>query len=344
MSWCKTTCKTTAKQDPLKQVADALANHTYFKLICGASFHDVDKVQALVQIYAQARIDCVDVACEPHVLKAVEEAYHALPMNTPKPLVMVSLDVDGDPHFRKIHVTRSACVDCEACLPACPVDALFMDASHQFQINHDRCYGCSRCLPTCPSEALYFQPTHTLPEALLEVLQHPLVGAVELHANHLEITSLERLFDAIGTSLSNKWISLCFRPTEHTPESVEAYLEAFSALCEAIQPYGVMLQIDGNAMQADESHQSSLPALKGATALAEHWKARFPITLSGGINAETARLLEEEAHQWIAGVGMGTLARTRIWHYLDDEATFSQAHDVASDLVGGFKRFPCERV
>jgi Fe-S-cluster-containing hydrogenase component 2 len=325
-------------------VADALANHTYFKLICGASFHDVDKVQALVQIYAQARIDCVDVACEPHVLKAVEEAYHALPMNTPKPLVMVSLDVDGDPHFRKIHVTRSACVDCEACLPACPVDALFMDASHQFQINHDRCYGCSRCLPTCPSEALYFQPTHTLPEALLEVLQHPLVGAVELHANHLEITSLERLFDAIGTSLSNKWISLCFRPTEHTPESVEAYLEAFSALCEEIQPYGVMLQIDGNAMQADESHQSSLPALKGATALAEHWKARFPITLSGGINAETARLLEEEAHQWIAGVGMGTLARKRIWHYLDDEATFSQAHDVASDLVGAFKRFPCERV
>ncbi len=333
MSWCK--------EDALKQVADALGNRRYFKLICGASFHDVDKIKSLVQIYAQARIDCVDVACEPHVLKAVEDAYQLLPVNVPKPLVMVSLDVDGDPHFRKIHVTRSACVDCEACLPACPVDALFMDGSHQFQINHDRCYGCSRCLPTCPSDALYFQPTHALPEELLNVLRHPLVGAVELHANHLDITSLERLFDALGTSLSQKWISLCFRPTEHTSESVEAYLECFATLCEAVQPYGVMLQIDGNAMQADESHQSSLPALAGATALAERWKARFPVTLSGGINAETARLLEEEAHQWIAGVGMGTLARTRVWHYLDDAATFSQAHAVASDLVGAFKKIEC---
>ena len=334
MSWCKTT----AKQDALKQVAEALATRTYFKLICGASFHDVDKINALVQIYAQAGIDCVDVACEPHVLKAVGEAYHALPTDYTKPLVMVSLDVDGDPHFRKIHVTRLACVDCEACLPACPVDALYMDEAHQFQINSDRCYGCSRCMPTCPSDALYFQPTHALPEALLEVLEHPLVGGVELHANHLEIASLERLFEALGSSLSHKWISLCFRPTEHTPESVDAYLEAFNALCKAVHPYGVMLQIDGNAMQADESHHSSLPALKGATALAERWKARFPVTLSGGINAETARLLEEEAHQWIAGVGMGTLARKRIWHYLDDEATFSQAHAVASDLVGAFKK------
>ncbi|MCE2930484.1 MAG: 4Fe-4S binding protein [Vampirovibrionales bacterium] len=334
MSWFKMT----AKQDALKQVADALSNHTYFKLICGASFHDVDKINALVQIYAQAGIDCVDVACEPHVLKAVEDAYQLLPIDTPKPLVMVSLDVDGDPHFRKIHVTRSACVDCEACLPACPVDALFMDADHQFQINSDRCYGCSRCLPTCPSDALYFQPTHALPEALLEVLKHPLVGAVELHANHLEITSLQRLFDALGTSLSQKWISLCFRPAEHTADKVNTYLDRFNALCESVQPYGVMLQIDGNAMQADELYQSSLPALAGATALAERWKTRFPVTLSGGINAETARLLEEEAHQWIAGVGMGTLARKRVWHYLDDEATFPQAHAVASYLVGAFKK------
>jgi Fe-S-cluster-containing hydrogenase component 2 len=324
VSWCS------SRIEALKQVEEALANHRYFKLICGASFHDTEKIKSLVQIYAQVGIDCVDVACEPHVIKAVEEAYHALPVDLPKPLVMVSLDVDGDPHFRKIHVTRLACVDCEACLPACPVDALYMDEAHQFQINSDRCYGCSRCMPTCPSEALYFQPTHALPEALLEVLEHPLVGGVELHANHLE---------ALGSSLSHKWISLCFRPTEHTPESVDAYLEAFNALCKAVHPYGVMLQIDGNAMQADESHHSSLPALKGATALAERWKARFPVTLSGGINAETARLLEEEAHQWIAGVGMGTLARKRIWHYLDDEATFSQAHAVASDLVGAFKKY-----
>jgi hypothetical protein len=115
-------------------------------------------------------------------------------------------------------------------------------------------------------------------------------------------------------------------------------LDRFNALCESVQPYGVMLQIDGNAMQADELYQSSLPALAGATALAERWKTRFPVTLSGGINAETARLLEEEAHQWIAGVGMGTLARKRVWHYLDDEATFPQAHAVASYLVGAFKK------
>ena len=213
-----------------------------------------------------------------------------------------------------------------------------MDASHQFQINSDRCYGCSRCIPTCPSDALYVQPMTTLPERLLDVLKHPLVGAVELHTHHLDISSLHRLFHALGTTLSQKWISLCFRPQEHGDETVEAYLDCFETLCEKVQPYGVMLQIDGNAMQADESHQSSLPALSGATFLSDRWKRRFPITLSGGINAETARLLQQKEHQWIAGVGMGTLARQRVWHYLEEVGVFPKAEAVASDLVGLFRR------
>ena len=327
-----------SKHEAHARVGQALAERRYFKLICGASFHDVEKIKALIHVYAQAGIDCVDVACEPPVLQAVLDAYEALPPESPQPLVMVSLDVDGDPHFRKIQVSRTACVNCEACLPACPVDALWMDETHEFQIHHARCYGCLRCLPTCPTQALSIKPTHTLPEALIEVLSHPRVGAVELHAHYLDVSSLQRLFDAVGPYLEQKWVSLCFRPNEHPPSTVEAYLTCFEALCHTIKPYGVMLQIDGKAMQADESAQSSLAALEGANALGERWKARFAVTISGGINAETARLLKEAPYQWIAGVGMGTLARQRIWHYMHAPPHWKHAQAVAFTLVDAFKR------
>lgn len=325
--------------NPKERVHEALAERQYFKLICGASFFDAEKVNALVQVYAHAEADCIDIACEPPILNAVQDALNSLPQEVKPPMIMVSLDVDGDPHFRKVQVRRTACVDCEACLPACPVEALRMDESHRFQIIEARCYGCSRCIPLCPTEALSFKPVSQLPEVLHEVLSHALVEAVELHTHQLESASLERLFEAIGDTFTNKWISLCFRPLEHDKLTVHAYLTHFDALCQQVKPYGVMLQIDGIPMQSDESHDSSQSALAGVHALPDEWKNRFPITISGGINRHTATLIKEnETFQGVRGVGMGTLARKLVWHCLEEPKAFEKGVVLARELVSSFRR------
>ncbi len=326
-------------EEALRRVRQALDAQTYFKLICGASFQDLSKIEALVEVYAYAGADCIDIACEPPVLEAALRAYEKLPENISKPLLMVSLDVDGDPHFRKVQVTRSRCVDCGDCLSSCPVEALSFDTSQQFQINDARCYGCSRCLPTCPTEALSFKALQYLPEQLLEVLAHPMVGAVELHTHHLDGSALGRLVKALGVTLHNKWISLCFRPQEHPPEAVDLYLKAFADHCAEIKPYGVMLQIDGQAMQASEAKESSLPALDATRTLPASFATRWKLTVSGGINLETARLRRLPPYRTIAGVGLGTLARKRIWSYLDqleDPVVFQHAIGVAQEMVQAF--------
>ena len=324
--------------DSKQRVLHALNHHQYFKLICGASFSDAEKVKALVQVYAHAEVDCIDIACEPPILKAVKEALGLLTNEVKPPLIMVSLDVDGDPHFRKVQVERSACVDCEACLPACPVDALIMDDAHRFQIVEARCYGCSRCIPLCPTEALSFKPVSQIPEQLDAILQDALVQAVELHTHQLDFASLQRLFEDLGHTFTDKWISLCFRPHEHTPETLASYLEGFEALCEKVNSYGVMLQIDGLPMQSNESHDISQTALAGVKALPEIWQTRFPITLSGGINTHTPTLLrEQDSLRRVRGVGMGTLARKRVWHYLEDPSAFEKGVALAKDMVSCFR-------
>ena len=324
--------------NPKEGVYQALAERRYFKLICGASFSDAEKVNVLVQVYAHAEVDCIDLACEPPILNAVQDALNALPQEVKPPMIMVSLDVDGDPHFRKIEVERTACVDCEACLPACPVEALRMDESHRFQIIEARCYGCSRCIPLCPTDALSFKPVSQLPEVLQEVLNHALVDAVELHTHELELPSLDRLFEAVGNTFTDKWISLCFRPHEHDAETIHVYLTHFDALCQRVKPYGVMLQIDGIPMQSDESHDSSQSALSGVHALPNEWRTCFPITISGGINRHTAILLKNnEDFSLIRGVGMGTLARKRVWQHLEGQHSFEKAVALAKDLVAPFQ-------
>lgn len=316
----------------LAAMAESLLAKTFFKLILGGSFTEAAMCRRLAAAYARAGIDCIDMAPDPHVLAAVAETWQALPPEG-RPVVMVSLPLDPDPHFRKIELDEPACITCGACLPVCPTQALSMPDT--LRIDQDLCYGCGRCLPTCPTEALSLLPFQV--EAHLEaVLAHPLVQAVEIHTRHADPYMLEALYRRWGSQLAGKLVSLCFRPAEIPPERQRAFVETALALADG----RIMMQIDGAPMSGTNHPEASRPAVEAALeflAWAGPLWPTLPVTISGGINRHTARLLQDSRAQGIAGVGMGTVARQAIWQAVEAEDD-PFAIETAASLVRLFKQ------
>jgi len=54
------------------------------------------------------------------------------------------------------HVVVSGCVDCkyQECVAVCPVDC-FREASTYLVIDPDECIDCGACIPACPVEAIF---------------------------------------------------------------------------------------------------------------------------------------------------------------------------------------------
>jgi ferredoxin len=245
------------------------------------------------------------------------------------PVLMVSLPLDPDPHFRKIELDEPNCIQCGACLPVCPTDAITLP--NLLEISQSLCYGCGRCVPTCPTEALKLLPFQ-VEDQLESVLSHPRVEAVEIHSHYVDPYMLKALFERWGNLLTDKLISLCFRPGNLPTEQILAFYQIASEACTL----PVMLQIDGAPMSGNDDPEASHPALEAAVKVSEMFQKNGvpfpPITISGGINQHTANLLQEAPYRFIAGVGMGTVARKAVWHL--NEANAGQ---VAYQMVSRFQ-------
>ncbi len=65
------------------------------------------------------------------------------------------------------YVVTSNCTDCRFtdCVEVCPVDCFYMD-DHMVYINPDECIDCGACEPTCPVEAIF--PGEDVPAAQAE--------------------------------------------------------------------------------------------------------------------------------------------------------------------------------
>ena len=320
-----------ADTSPLLRMRAALGRHSFFKLILGGSFTEPHKSRRLTEIYAHAGVDCLDIAPDPAVLAAVEAVLSDLP-DSQRPVLMVSLPLDPDPHFRKIDLAEPDCIRCSACLPVCPTNAITLPDA--LAIDQQLCYGCGRCVPACPTDALSLLPFQVDGE-IERMLAHPLVDAVEIHSKYADPLMLEAFLVRWQPLLAGKLVSLCFRPTE-----VEAIQwQAFVETAERLLPGDIMLQIDGAPMSGTDAPHASLPALQAAAGIHEWMDANYPwmaVTISGGINAHTADYLKRPDATFIAGVGMGTVARALIWDQLDTPDTLPAMASAAS-LVGQFR-------
>jgi ferredoxin len=305
----------------LERMAHALAQHRFFKLIGGGSFTETEKIRHLVQAYAANHIDCIDVAPDPEVLAAVFEVLQQIPQ--PHPVIMISIPLDPDPHFRKIDLDEPDCIRCGLCVPVCPTEALALP--EELTISQSLCYGCGRCVPMCPTDALTLLPFQ-VESQLAAALSHPLVEAVEIHSRYVDPFMLAQFMKRWQPWLHNKLISLCFRPAELEIGQIVNFYQV--AVAHSTLP--VILQIDGAPMSGNDDPEASRPALEAARRIAQQLQAHLPqlppITISGGINQHTAHLLKEESYRFIAGVGMGTVARKAIWSLSPEQAQQTAAH------------------
>ncbi|MDX2084013.1 MAG: LdpA C-terminal domain-containing domain [Candidatus Melainabacteria bacterium] len=338
------------KAVPLAQqrAFDALKQHRFFKLIAGGSFTDAPKVAALATLYSLAGVDAIDIAPDPLVLAAVDAALDALPEAVNRPMVMVSLDLDEDPHFRKVRVEPSACTLCNVCVPLCPTEALTL-TPNLLEVSVPLCYGCGRCVDDCPVEALVFERLPGLSQPIQVLLSHSRVGAVELHTQHLDRADLERFLSTSGELLAGKLVALCFRRLGSDAafaDRLRAYLQCLSeflekptATADSLSPFPLIIQVDGNPMSGCDDPQASLPALEAARWFLAEKGGQWPwVTISGGINRQTASYLKKPQYQGICGVGMGTMARQAVWSCLGTSNFYDPTGlSLATELVKPFQ-------
>lgn len=354
----------------------SLAEGSWFKLICGASFQHLPAVRNLTLAYALAGIDCVDVAADPAVIAAAQEGIKTAEVWMPTaqergfgqghlPWLMVSLNDGEDPHFRKAAFDPTLCPsDCpRPCETICPAQAIaFTPAAG---VIAERCYGCGRCLPICPVQQITTQSYVFTPEAIAPLVLQG-VDAVEIHTQVGRFEDFRRLWRAIAPQVHHLKLIAISCPDG---EALIDYIQSLYTLISPL-PCPVVWQTDGRPMSGDIGEGATRAALKlGQKVLG----AGLPgyVQLAGGTNHSTVPKLRRlgllshrgdsnlgrttsrnpqeslpDSPPQIAGVAYGSYARVLLSPLLDRlegiglEETpdlLWQAVDVASSLTAQLK-------
>ncbi|NER81041.1 MAG: 4Fe-4S ferredoxin [Leptolyngbya sp. SIO1D8] len=326
----------------------SLQEGRWFKLICGASYQHLPAIRNLALAYGLAGADCIDVAADPTVVKAVKEAFKVISsfkdaeklacrteISPPSelPLLMVSFSDGEDPHFRKAIFDATVCpADCpRPCESICPASAIsFGDAGSG--VVEDRCYGCGRCLPVCPIQQIDTVTRATSPQEIAPQLLDA-VDAIELHTQVGRYESFMSLWSVIQPYLSSFSLISISCP-EH-----DGAIDYLWRLYEGIQPLSIPLiwQTDGRPMSGDIGNGTTHATLKFGQKVLQSGPPGF-VQLAGGTNAHTVsklhqmempnpscnvlvsplRTLAEKLQPTFGGIAYGSFARHLMSPLLDE--------------------------
>ena len=312
---------------------NSLAEGTWFKLICGASFGHLPAIRSLAIAYTLAGADCIDVAADLAVITATKDgikvaqklaladrsrAYSLVNV----PLLMVSLNDGTDPHFRKAEFDVARCpADClRPCERICPADAIsgtgVIDA---------RCYGCGRCLPICPLGLITTRDRTATPSSIIPHLTaEDGIDAIEIHTQTGHLADFQKLWSSLAPVAHHlKLLAIS------CPDSSEliAYLRSIYATIAATYdpqplPFSLVWQTDGRPMSGDIGAGTTHAAIKlGEKVLG----ADLPgyVQLAGGTNHYTVPKLRERrllppSDKHIHGVAYGSYARVLLAPIFDE--------------------------
>jgi Fe-S-cluster-containing hydrogenase component 2 len=275
----------------------------WFKLICGASFQHLPAVRSLTLAYALAGADCIDVAADPAVISAAQDALNIASSLAPEsqrlfvkrkintPFLMVSLNDGEDPHFRKAEFNPSECPSTcpRPCEKVCPAQAIvFKGHKENFSgVVSQKCYGCGRCIPICPYDIIYTSSYVSTPGAIAPLVLSTGVDAVEIHTKVGRLAEFKRLWQAIEPHVQQLKLVAVSCPDG---EDLIDYLYALYDLISPTVPY-LIWQTDGRPMSGDIGSGATIAAVKlGQKVLA----ANLPgyVQLAGGTNSYTVAKLK----------------------------------------------------
>lgn len=289
----------------------SLQNHQWFKLICGASFQELNVIRNLTLVYALAGADCIDVAADPAVIAVAQSALQVAenlsdwlknrgfpPVK--KPWLMVSFNDGEDPHFRKAEFDFQQCpTNCwRPCEKVCPVSAIVFQQPHLSRsgasqqeysgIIDSKCYGCGRCLPVCPSGLIYARSYVSTPQAIAPLISELAIDAIEIHTQIGREADFARLWQSL-----KGWVKNLKLLAISCPDGVGliSYLAKLQDIISPL-PCSLLWQTDGRPMSGDIGAGTTLAAIKLGQKVLDANLSGY-VQLAGGTNNYTIPKLRE---------------------------------------------------
>lgn len=324
----------------------SLKEKNFHKLIIGAALKDYQAIENFSYYFTHAGADVLDISAFPHSLlcakTGIEKALKEDESLT-EPLIMVSVNIGKDPHFRRIELNWDNCTECLACVPTCPSGAFkapdlgleglssqnleprTQNQSSNFSYSIDLCFGCSNCLPACNFDALEFETWDAFKTESLMELQKLGARGIEIHLNndleafktfYLNMPKFELESFCIGSEKMSK---------EELEQATKSVIDAVMEKCnlrnaadETFQSSYFIIQTDGIPMSGARDMgaiEKDLVSMENAKVVKKYIKNNYPelentifVQLAGGITEATLKKAKERKLD-INGIAIGSYAR-----------------------------------
>lgn len=309
-------------------VITKLEEHKFYKLIIGAALKDYKTIEEYAYLFSHAGADAIDISAFPHsVVSANQGIAQALTQDSKlkEPLIMVSVNIGQDPHFRRIELNESNCTECLACIPTCPSGAFKgtekgeeKDNSHlpsssvpspRFSYNENLCFGCSLCLPSCHFDALKFTNWSAFETKSLIELQELGARAIEIHLNN-DLDAFSEFYKSIPEF---ELESFCIGSGQMDPAQLVKAAETI--IQEVKNKHGsskaCIIQIDGQAMSGATGQNTDIISIEAARSIMHLQSDTVFIQLAGGITDKSFNKAFEAGVK-VNGVAIGSFARKKI--------------------------------
>jgi Fe-S-cluster-containing hydrogenase component 2 len=308
----------------------------WVKLICGASNQDLPLIRNLCYLYTASGVDCIDMSADPSVVNAANEgitqAMQDYSIST-KPIMMVSVNDDEDPHFRKASFDPQRCPadcprPCERICPAMAIPPIISLRNPSNGVIDEKCYGCGRCFVVCPLELIQESSYTVDTSAITSLFEVGLVNAIEIHTKAGHEAKFAELWSKIHQVLLAKAsvIAISFPNMFDDTNRYIFNLQSTISSSPAYSQYkGIQVwQADGKPMSGDIGKGSTHATCELAARILQRSRVegsidfssgRHFVQLAGGANDYSSTLVNAmhlKSQRGFGGYGFGGYARKKI--------------------------------
>lgn len=279
-----------------KTLLEVLDERKIFKLVLGLGNQNYEEIESLVEIYARADADMIDINPSKEAVEAVLRGIEKAGKNHDEIYLSISTGVSGDTHIQKAVIDRKKCIKCGKCIKKCPQNAIsFKDGI--VNVCAEKCIGCKKC-DFC--KAISFSESQEKIEDIVKLANEYAIDCVELHLSTKEIPDHEIKYIINNSACV---LSLCLDRKFYSNERLKKLI---NKVIKWNNGTDFIIQADGVPMSGgDDTFNSTLQAVAMA-----HLVQNFGtyILMSGGTNNKTSQLAKMCGLRY-NGISVGSYAR-----------------------------------